>query len=339
MKRYENFVNDLARFDRPIFRCNVCGMQFIHPSYNSNDLLALYDHQGYQAFLEHSGGCIDFDGPEIQMALSVWHDQFVSLGVRAWKEGFNRIHTRKPRFLDVGCGKGRNLILFERMGFEVSGFDLAQENVRFVTEELGFEAQLSSWGDLKGDRILDCILASNIIEHVDDPRTFLNRLGSVLSEGGMLIVETPRTDDWGDEHDRYRDIYHTLFFDTFTLTLLGMTCGLATVNAQNITFRRNDRASNQVNIQLLFEKDQAPRTTTLDKSAVTAFRRCFDSLDSDFLSLVRYEMDRRYGGGLIELGISHLRERGFASTLKYTYLWTVRELAKWLKSKRKAVSL
>jgi SAM-dependent methyltransferase len=114
--------------------------------------------------------------------------------------------------LDVGTSTGSNLRLLRDLGFDhVTGVDQSPEAIRFCAEKgLGLVRQ----GDIRAlefpDRRFDLVLATDIIEHVDDDLGALRELRRVLKPGGYLLLTVPAfTFLWGvqDEVSHHKRRY------------------------------------------------------------------------------------------------------------------------------------
>jgi SAM-dependent methyltransferase len=106
-----------------------------------------------------------------------------------------------PRLLDAGCGTGRNLVEFGRLG-TAEGIDVSPQAVDFcrsrglegvrqgALEELPFE-----------DGRFDLLLATDVIEHLDDDRHALLELRRVARPEARLVVTVPAYRWLWSQHD------------------------------------------------------------------------------------------------------------------------------------------
>jgi SAM-dependent methyltransferase len=95
--------------------------------------------------------------------------------------------------LDVGTSAGTNLRMLRDLGFvHVTGVDQSREAIRFCAEKGLGEVQLGDVCALPfGDRRFDLILATDIIEHVEDDLSALRELRRVLRSGQHLLLTVP----------------------------------------------------------------------------------------------------------------------------------------------------
>jgi len=104
--------------------------------------------------------------------------------------------------LDVGCGWGVNLTAFERAGYVVTGLDVSRETLRMIDrpDRRLIEADLSkSLPD--GAPEFDCVLALDVIEHIDDDVQALRQLARLVRPGGHVIVTVPALPELYSEFD------------------------------------------------------------------------------------------------------------------------------------------
>ncbi len=114
----------------------------------------------------------------------------------------NRAGVHAPlRLLDAGCGTGRNLVEFGGLG-EGEGVDFSPQAVQFCRgrglagvrqaslEELPFEAGR-----------FDLILATDVIEHLEDDHRALTELRRVAAPGARLVLTVPAYQWLWSAHD------------------------------------------------------------------------------------------------------------------------------------------
>lgn len=107
----------------------------------------------------------------------------------------SQITGKNGLILDVGCGKAWVAEMFCPIGFEVISMDISLRNTSKALKKYPFENHQAIVADVFSLPFLmnsfDFIIASEIIEHVQDPTAFVEKLFNVLKPGGNLIITTP----------------------------------------------------------------------------------------------------------------------------------------------------
>ncbi len=120
---------------------------------------------------------------------------------RLFAREINKIKLpRTSRVLDVGTSTGANLRLLRDLGFRaVDGLDFSQEAIRYCREKgLGPVRHGDVCGMPFANASFDLVLATDIIEHVEDDLEALREIGRVLSpDGKVLITVTAFPILWG----------------------------------------------------------------------------------------------------------------------------------------------
>ncbi|HEY1440482.1 MAG TPA: methyltransferase domain-containing protein [Mycobacterium sp.] len=110
------------------------------------------------------------------------------------------------RVIDVGCGAGRHAFEAYRRGADVVAFDRAESELRSVDTilramaEAGEVPATASAKVVVGDALslpyadetFDCVIASEILEHIPEDDAAIAELVRVLKVGGTLVVSVPR---------------------------------------------------------------------------------------------------------------------------------------------------
>jgi 2-polyprenyl-3-methyl-5-hydroxy-6-metoxy-1,4-benzoquinol methylase len=140
------------------------------------------------------------------------------------------------RYLDVGCGDGRYLEVLHRRGVPRShlfGLELDERIVQTLQDrDLQVFCERVESTERFEEGSLDLITMFHVIEHVESPRTVVERLAAWLTKGGVLAVETPNLDSldarmfrdglWGGYHIPR----HWHLFNPDTLSRLLQSVGL-----------------------------------------------------------------------------------------------------------------
>ncbi len=121
-------------------------------------------------------------------------------------------HAPPPGLLvEGGIGSSRNLVEFQQLGYDVHGFDIAQEAVNYGHEKGLDGVQIH---DLEEpwpiETPIKAVVLLDVIEHVADPAVVLRNASSRLTADGAIFVTVPAYpwlfSDWDSKlghHRRY----------------------------------------------------------------------------------------------------------------------------------------
>ncbi len=121
------------------------------------------------------------------------------------------------KVLDYGCGEGLFVDFLHEKGFQnVAGYDA-------FAEEYSNEAVLEDQ--------FDVIVSYDVIEHVEEPRSFFDSLVNLLAPGGLLVVGTPNAEQidlsrWEEFSMELHQPYHRHILSEQVLMQLGRDAGL-----------------------------------------------------------------------------------------------------------------
>lgn len=102
--------------------------------------------------------------------------------------------------LDIGCGQGELAKDLKARGKYVSGTDISSKALymssKYLDESFCFDVEDCNWPEELIDKKFDCIIASEVIEHLFQPNNFLANVKKLLKPQGVLILTTPNFLFW-----------------------------------------------------------------------------------------------------------------------------------------------
>lgn len=189
------------------YRCNGCSLVYVDPRPAQSELSRIYPENYYaRASVNASPDDLDlhsFVGRTLHKRLIGRMGGNITPYFKLGPE-----HV----ILDVGCGGGRSLkSLHLAYGCRAVGIDMdATEAVarKFCAAPITMlRGEFLSY-DFSG-ATFDVVYASHLIEHLPDPKGFLQKAYSILKPAGLCIIETPNEDcfafrlfgrNWGGNH-------------------------------------------------------------------------------------------------------------------------------------------
>lgn len=97
--------------------------------------------------------------------------------------------------LDVGCGSGWVAKEFLKKNIKVISLDISKKNPSIVKKlyqsQNHFPLVADSFKLPFQSYSVDCVIASEIIEHIIEPKEFLRELFRVVKKGGKVLISTP----------------------------------------------------------------------------------------------------------------------------------------------------
>lgn len=145
---------------------------------------------------------------------------------------------KKAKVVDLGCGGGRLLYFFKRIGFtDVTGVDISPQQVKLARQVIPSvdEANVLEWL-VAHHSSFDLITGFDIVEHFhkEEVLRFLDACHEALKPGGRLILQAPNADSpWGSVH-RYNDFTHEVGFNSNALSRLLALVGFETIESHEL---------------------------------------------------------------------------------------------------------
>jgi 2-polyprenyl-3-methyl-5-hydroxy-6-metoxy-1,4-benzoquinol methylase len=213
-----------------IVRCAECSLLFLgNPMEDSTSIDVYHDGPEPQAGLYRAGGPHGF-----LSALYAMNETRIRM-IRSVKSG--------GTLLDVGCGRGYFVKTASDGGFDAMGIDLSEKAVRYARETFKVTADTASMETLlRSGRTFEVVTLWHALEHFDDPISALTIVRSLLSEGGICVIEVPNLNSlkfilsgakWeGGNHP----LYHRTFFTVSTLRRVLEKAGFSSIRRIQLNY-------------------------------------------------------------------------------------------------------
>lgn len=201
-------------------RCVDCRMMYINPGPTPEEISKTYDQTGKVYFTQPDKLRIDF-------ASGRYHRE----------TGLLTRSNAKGRLLDVGCSTGSFLVAAKQADFcDVQGVDIAQPSVEFARRQ-GLTAHVGDFTQSMFQMAqFDVVTMWATLEHLTNPRDFVNEAYRVLCSGGILAVSVPNMKSLTQvilgRKDRYISVNHLNYFDRRTLRRLLEDAGFRVVRTE-----------------------------------------------------------------------------------------------------------
>lgn len=102
--------------------------------------------------------------------------------------------------LDIGCGNGELAEALRAKGHRVTGIDVSEKAIeeakKFLDDSFCFDIEKEKWPEELMNKKFDLIIASEVVEHLFDPTSFLKKIKQLASPSGEVIITTPNILFW-----------------------------------------------------------------------------------------------------------------------------------------------
>lgn len=207
-------------------KCDKCGTIYLNPRPTPQLLTQYYNNS------EHYKYWSKYIFPKTE---KIRREQIFK--PRALKVG-DAIATHSKRFfkvlslMDVGAGYGTFCEEVKKLGIIDEVYAVEPSILHKECSKRGIKTyrQPIEQLDIKG---IDCITAFELIEHLYDPKEFLNKCHDILNDHGLLILTTPNCHGFdisllGEKSDQINP-EHLQLFNINSLSLLLKNCGFKVI--------------------------------------------------------------------------------------------------------------
>jgi len=233
-----------------LYECPDCELVFSDNGGRSHNAQELYD---------------DFYKNEIGGRFSFGIEFFIRLLrlFRALK--IYTLYRRAKSILDIGSGRGYMLYYLKKyFGFAVAeGTQISRPAVEFSRNKLGLTIYDKDLLELPLQREkYDVVTIWHVLEHVEHPEHYIQRIFQILKPGGKLLIEVPNYNSWTRRRTGFYWLgldleYHLFFFTPSALARLVRKHGFAVKRMHTFSFEYSTFISAQSFVSKLTGTDQA----------------------------------------------------------------------------------
>jgi len=252
--------------------CKDCGFVYHSPKLTAEDQQILYQRYRDESFRKETPDAYFDRITALPESKSENYQKMRWLFDVCRQKGLLRERDRPWNVLDAGCGGGVLLHTIRKFlkNARLHGVEPNEKYAALAARRLS--ATIVPGFYIKGlfSEKFDLITCTTVIEHVDDPRSFIEALSFDLSENGILFLEVPSLNDFKacEETNEHFLSPHHYYFSENVLRHLLANYGLRVVCFQHQTTLRERN-----NLQVLAKRD-----SSLVKEKAAFFDNCDELL-------------------------------------------------------------
>jgi 2-polyprenyl-3-methyl-5-hydroxy-6-metoxy-1,4-benzoquinol methylase len=160
-----------------LVRCQDCGLVFINPRPDMEELAPYYPQDDYDLYSK-AAGLKDRSMDELGRLLGPRRDRIEK-------------YRRPGRLLDIGFGDGSFLYFMKECGWDVAGVDFNERMVEQVGGELGIDTRSGQLQDAGfDDDAFDVVTLWGVLEHVQSPSDTLAEIDRITADGALVVIYT-----------------------------------------------------------------------------------------------------------------------------------------------------
>ncbi len=185
-------------------KCSSCSFVFSNPRIDEESLIEFYSK------IEDKEYTDEWEGREKNFKTII--------------KRLKKMNVQGSSLLDIGAASGIFVKLAREEGYNAVGIEPSAQLVNEAKEKFGVDIIKGTVEDFDAREQFDIVSLLDLIEHVNDPESFLKKVSPQIRKGGVLVIVTPDINSFaaklfGNRWWHYRTA-HVHFFNLKSLTYL-----------------------------------------------------------------------------------------------------------------------
>ncbi|MBK9098368.1 MAG: class I SAM-dependent methyltransferase [bacterium] len=174
-----------------IFKCNDCDCHFVLIEESTKRIYDIIyssiNSAGYDRYYLYAALVKVVDDPL----------KFLACLESTYYPVYNYLKNKsKLNILEVGCSYGYLSYAIKKRQFHIKAIDIASTPIKFARENFGdffYNADIKEYAKRYNEKF-DLIIATEVIEHLENPFEFLKDCKKILNQDGKILLTTPNKD-------------------------------------------------------------------------------------------------------------------------------------------------
>jgi SAM-dependent methyltransferase len=169
-------------------KCKHCGLVQRNPQPDKNEILARYSDTYGKDYLSYE---LENEAAFLKLQQLALKDAGFSKLEKKLFAAVEKLRAEPPSVLDIGCATGALIASLRDNGWRVTGVEISPSAVYAKNERKLDVRNIPLEENHFPDNSFDVILASHLIEHLNEPKIFLEETYRILKNNGVIFITTP----------------------------------------------------------------------------------------------------------------------------------------------------
>ena len=175
--------------------------------------------------------------------------KFILSAIRKYFQEVNK-NSNIISILEIGCGEGNITVPLGSLGYQIRAIDVNKQAViqlEIKIKENDLQNIVTSVDDgytFNDDKKYDIVIASEVLEHLEDPFRFLVNISKRMRKGSYFIVTIPN--GFGPWELRNRIFLRSLYYSNYFRKVMGFSSSIEIPGKKHLQFFRKSELLNLI---------------------------------------------------------------------------------------------